>query len=112
MADGLLEASEHAGPSILAKHRPSNEPVQFPVSAAQGGAALFSAASTPLFVLLNRKNCRVCDMHHKLSFLKKMQVVVQKKQDQIVLEPCYVSTGDQWQGMLQKRATQVHEKRL
>jgi hypothetical protein len=29
IADGSLEASEHAGPSILAEHRPSNEPVQF-----------------------------------------------------------------------------------
>ena len=27
---------------------------------------------------------------------QKMQAVVQKKQDQIVLELCYVSTGDQW----------------
>jgi hypothetical protein len=43
---------------------------------------------------------------------QKMQVVVQKKQDQIVLEPCYVSTGPMGRGMLQKRGTQVHEKRL
>jgi hypothetical protein len=64
MADGLLEASEHAGPSILAEHRPSNEPVQF------GGAgrrrSLFRRLRRRF--LLNRKNCRVYDIHHKLHF--------------------------------------------
>jgi hypothetical protein len=55
IADGSLEASEHAGPSILAEHRPSNEPVQF------GGAGRrrsffggFDAAQ-----MLNHNNCRV-----------------------------------------------------
>jgi hypothetical protein len=41
MADGLLEASVHAAPSILAEHRPSNDPARFSLSAAPREAPLF-----------------------------------------------------------------------
>jgi len=39
-------------------------------------------------------------------------VCSKRKQDQIVLEPCYAQQGTNGQWMLQKRGTQVREKRL
>jgi hypothetical protein len=80
-------------------------------------APAFPGLQVCSLVSLRDRSPRRSDFYSKAQItqmvVQKMQVVVQKKQDQIVLELCYVSNrGPMGSGCCKSRGTRVHETRL